>query len=319
MRIVVTGALGHIGSRLIRELPYAFPDAEIVMVDNLSTRRYASLFDLPGIGRYRFLELDVLSADLVPVFDGADAVLHLAAITDATESFLIREQVEEVNFIGTEKVARACVQAGCALLFVSTTSVYGSQAELVDEACADSDLQPQSPYAQSKLRAERLLHAMGRSRGLRHVICRFGTIFGISPGMRFHTAVNKFCWQAATGAPLTVWQDSLHQQRPYLDLRDAIGAITFLLQRGLFDGRVFNVLTLNAAVSRILDAISAYMPDLRVEYVRHRIMNQLSYRVSNRRFAKLGFEFRGDLDREIGETIRMLRPAVGVRAASAAD
>ena len=46
MRIVVTGALGHIGSRLIRELAVALPGAEIVMVDNLATERYASLYDL---------------------------------------------------------------------------------------------------------------------------------------------------------------------------------------------------------------------------------------------------------------------------------
>ena len=48
MKIVVTGALGHIGSRLIRELPTMFPEAEIVLIDNLSTQRYCSLFNLPA-------------------------------------------------------------------------------------------------------------------------------------------------------------------------------------------------------------------------------------------------------------------------------
>ena len=55
MKIVVTGALGHIGSRLIRELPARFPDAKIVMLDNLLTQRYCSLFNLPATGQYRFL------------------------------------------------------------------------------------------------------------------------------------------------------------------------------------------------------------------------------------------------------------------------
>ena len=57
MRIVVTGALGHIGSRLIRDLPKTFPDAEIALIDNLLTQRYSSLFDLPSEGRYQFVEV----------------------------------------------------------------------------------------------------------------------------------------------------------------------------------------------------------------------------------------------------------------------
>ena len=87
MKIVVTGALGHIGSRLIRELPTMFPEAAIVLIDNLSTQRYCSLFNLPAPGQYDFLEADVLTADLTSIFDGATAVVHLAAITDATNSF----------------------------------------------------------------------------------------------------------------------------------------------------------------------------------------------------------------------------------------
>ncbi len=55
MKIVVTGALGHIGSRLILELPTMFPGAEIVLLDNLSTQRYCSLFYLPETGHYRFM------------------------------------------------------------------------------------------------------------------------------------------------------------------------------------------------------------------------------------------------------------------------
>ena len=50
MKLIVTGALGHIGSRIIRELPVLFPGVEIVMIDNMATQRYSSLFDLPAHG-----------------------------------------------------------------------------------------------------------------------------------------------------------------------------------------------------------------------------------------------------------------------------
>ena len=86
MKIVVTGALGHIGSALIRALPERFDSAEILMIDNLSTLRYPSLFDLPATGRYRFVEADVRRAELRPLFEGAHSVVHLAATTDAEGS-----------------------------------------------------------------------------------------------------------------------------------------------------------------------------------------------------------------------------------------
>jgi UDP-glucose 4-epimerase len=309
MRIVVTGALGHIGSKLIREIPSAMPGAKIIMIDDLSAQRYCSVFDLPDGGQYRFVEADVLTADLPDLFAGADVVVQLAAITDATSSFDNQDKVETVNFAGTEKVARACIETGCALIFPSTTSVYGTQAKIVDEDCPVSDLNPQSPYAESKLKAERLLQALGENDGLRFVIGRFGTIFGTSVGMRFHTAINKFCWQAAMGQPITVWKTALHQNRPYLDLGDAISSLKFIMQRKLYDRNIYNVLTLNTSVNDIIEIIRLHIPDLQIQFVDTRIMNQLSYHVSNQRFKNLGFEFKGDLATEIGNTIRLLRQA----------
>jgi len=145
MKIVVTGALGHIGSRLIRELP----GHDLVLLDDLSTQRFSSLFNLPASTRFEFHEVDVRSAALEPFFEGADAVIHLAALTDAASSFGRAEQVEEVNFGATVRVAEACAVTGAPLVFLSTTSVYGTQNEVVDEDCSESELQPQSPYAVS--------------------------------------------------------------------------------------------------------------------------------------------------------------------------
>ena len=307
MKIVITGALGHIGSQLIRDIPFAFPQAEIVMIDNLSTQRFCSLFNLPTTGKYRFLEADVLRDDLTSIFIGTDVVIHLAAITNAAGSFEIREKVEQVNYNGSEIVARECLKNDCALIFISTTSVYGVQDEIVDETCTATDLKPQSPYAESKLRAERMLQMLGEEKGLRFVICRFGTIFGTSIGMRFHTAVNKFCWQAVIGQPITVWRTALNQYRPYLELNDAVKAIQFIMQRDLYDGQVYNVLSANATVKNIIEVISHYVPELSIRYVDKEIMNQLSYHVSNSRFKDLGFNFRGSLEKGVRKTIDLLK------------
>ncbi len=303
MKMAITGALGHIGSGLIHGLrPGEFD--EVVLVDNLSTQRYCSLFHLPRGIPFRFVEADIRTADLGALFRGMDAVIHLAALTDAANSLERRNEVMEINLEGTRRVAQASLESRCRLYFPSTTSVYGVQAGRVDETCRD--LAPQSPYAESKLAAERCLMEM-RGAGLQVAICRLGTIFGPSIGMRFHTAVNKFIWQAAMGQPLTVWTAAMDQKRPYLDLQDAIRAIRFILAASDLDGPLYNLVTLNCTVRNILDSIRKQIPSFGVQRTDSPIMNQLSYEVSADRFSALGFEFRGDLDRGIAATVEQLR------------
>jgi nucleoside-diphosphate-sugar epimerase len=318
MKLVITGALGHIGSQFIHSIcPGDY--TEVVLLDNLSTQRYCSLFNLPQGVPFRFAEADVCTADLETLFKGADVVVHLAAITDAANSFEIADRVEHVNFEGAERVAQACVANDCRMVFFSTTSVYGTQEKLVDEGCTVEELKPQSPYAASKLKAERMLQQLGQANGLKFVICRFGTIFGTSIGMRFHTAINKFCWQACVGQPITVWRTALNQKRPYLELKDAIRALDFIIKTDRFDNQVYNVLTVNATVGEIVDAIRMHVPDTSIEYVDARIMNQLSYEVSCEKFKSFGFEFKGSLTQGIRESIELIqgmRQADGTRNAA---
>lgn len=309
MKIVVTGALGHIGSALIRRLPSDFPNARIVMLDNMMTQRYASLFDLPEAGRYHFIEADVRTADLAPIIDGAHAVVHLAAITDAAGTFDRAAELEANNFDTTTKVAAQCREAGARLIHLSSTSVYGTQNTVVSEDCTLEELKPQSPYATTKLKEEELVQALAAGSGLRAIVFRFGTIFGASVGMRYHTAVNKFCWQAVMKQPLSIWRSAYDQKRPYLDLTDAVRAIVFAIKQDLFDGRVYNVLTLNSTVRDIVDCIREFVPDLQLSFVNSPIMNQLSYEVSCQRFRDRGFSFAGDIRRGISESVALLAAA----------
>jgi len=307
MRTVITGALGHIGSQVIRDWPDAFPGGEIILLDNLATQRYASLFNLPEKGHYKFIQADILTYDLGSLLQAGDVVVHLAAITDAAKSFDNPEKVERVNFQGTERLALACAKAGSALIFPSTTSVYGSQAELVDETCAI--LKPQSPYAESKLKAERLLHELGKDQNLRFTICRLGTICGVSIGMRFHTAINKFCWQAVMGEALTIWSTALNQKRPYLSLSDAVSALEYIVKEDLFNNLVYNIVTENLTPQDILSTIQHHIPDTKVQFTDSPIMNLLSYEVSRSLFEKRGFIFSGSVEKDIHETISWLNAA----------
>jgi nucleoside-diphosphate-sugar epimerase len=309
LKIIVTGAIGHIGSYLIRDLGVFFPKSDIVMIDNMMTQRFSSLFNLPLSANYSFIEGDVSQMNLKSVFLGADIVIHLAAITDAAGSIDKAEELEANNFKSTLRVAEACIEADASLIALSSTSVYGTQKEQVDENCSDSELQPQSPYATTKLKEEELIASLSKEKRLKAIHCRFGTIFGASQGMRFHTAVNKFCWQAVMNQPISVWSTAYNQKRPYLDLLDASRAIAFIINNNIFDGQIYNILTSNATVKQVVDTIKEFVPNIEIEFVDNRIMNQLSYEVLCERFKSKGFVFSGNMRRGIKETIDLLKHA----------
>lgn len=308
MHILVTGGLGHIGSKLIRHLSDNSSIRAITILDNLSTQRYASLFDLPKNLEYTFVKGDILDAnDISRAMSGVDAVVHLAAITNAEGSFEISEQVQSVNLGGTKNVLQSCIQHGVkSLVFPSTTSVYGPVSGIAREECGRSDLKPQSPYATSKLAAEEEVISATDRGDIRGVILRLGTIFGPSIGMRFHTAVNKFIFYAATGRSFTVWSEAVDLVRPYLALEDGVAAIEFVLSRPETTGQIYNVVTLNSTIYQIINEVRSNFPAAEIEYTRTRLLNQVSYHVDDSKIRALGFSYRGNLKSGIRETVEWL-------------
>jgi len=306
MNICITGALGHIGSQLIRNL--SIPSLnKVYLVDNFLTQRYASLFDLPSGVNYCFQEMDILSNEMESIIRDCNVLIHLAAITNAEVSFQNKELVDKVNRKGLENVAQFCAKYNCSLIFPSTTSVYGVQTGLVDENCKDSDLRPQSPYAESKLYGEKVVQSLSQKNNLNFLVFRLGTIFGYSIGMRFHTAVNKFIWQASMGQDITVWKTALNQKRPYCGLNDCINAINYVIDKQVFDCQIYNIVTVNLTVKDILDAIKECIPHIGIKFVDSPIMNQLSYNVSNKKSLECGITYHDNLKDSIRETINKLR------------
>ena len=79
MTVLVTGGLGYLGSRLIREIPDhpAFSGAEIRIMDNFRQPRFHALWDLPSYADYDFVEGDVREEA-----DEVDTAFHWATITN---------------------------------------------------------------------------------------------------------------------------------------------------------------------------------------------------------------------------------------------
>lgn len=293
--VLVTGALGHIGSKLIKGLA----GCDLVINDNMSTQRYCSLFN---IGRdFTFWEKDFASISINELSQ-FDVVVHLAAVTDAAASMSNKESTLETNVTKTQNFIDASRKAGVKLfIFPSSTSVYGKSKEIMYED--DDNVNPQSVYAESKVDVEKFLSDTRNM--MQYIIFRFGTIFGTSPGMRFHTAINKFCYQASFGQPLTIWKDNFYQSRPYVGINDAIHAINMAITGQLPTNEIYNVVSHNAVLSEIVEIIKEYK-DIDINFVDTPLLNQLSYIVNNEKIENYGFIVTGDLEESIKNTLQLL-------------
>lgn len=292
MRICITGACGHLGSRLHQELAEA---NDVTILDNLSTGRYPSLYELKH--PITFIEGDILTYDLDSLFRGVDVVIHLAAITDAPSTVNCREQTFEVNYHGAVRVAEACERNGCRMIFLSTTSVYGVSDGEVDEEC--QELKPQSPYAESKRASEQYLSDKEFA-----TVLRCGTVYGVSVGMRWHTFVQKAVWLANLGQAITIWKTALHQERPYLALDDVVSAIKHVITNDLRG--LYCVVTENRTPSDVVKVVKYFRPDAQIVLTDSPILNNYSYKVSNRRLRETGWSPVGNMTKDVSQMFSIL-------------
>ena len=303
MRVVVTGALGYVGSQLIRSRWPATVD-ELILIDNLSTQQPTTLFDAVPQCPMRVVEADVRRLDLQRLLQPRDVVIHLAAIAGVEADTYTAADLADVNVRGTRRVAEACAASGARLVFLSSTSVYGGYDGAVDETTALEAHPPTYAYAISKWQAEQEIEAIGAER-LDYVVLRCGTIYGPSPASRFHTAISRFCWQATIGAPLSVWTTAIDQRRPYLDLDDAVRAIQFLMVPRRY--HLYNAVTETATVREVVAILSDLVPGVTIEHVDSPAMTARSQDVAAARLADEGFACEGGLRRAISRLLARLR------------
>ncbi len=237
-------------------------------------------------------------------FKKIDYVIHLASMTNAEKSFGKESEMYKNNIDCLKTVIEFCKKNNSKLIHLSSTSVYGKQTKIVDETCEKKYLKPQSPYADIKLIEERMLKK--ESKNLTYNTFRFGTISGVSKGIRFHTAVNKFCLNAAINEDINVYRTALNQYRPYLSLRDAFEVFKFSIEKDFFKNDIYNALSGNYTVNQILQKIRKNKKKLKIKLVSSEIMNQLSYHVSNKKLNNEGLFLKNKIDRDIKETLKLL-------------
>jgi UDP-glucose 4-epimerase len=206
VKVIVTGGAGFIGANLCRTLSVQ-PGVEIVVViDDLSTGRRENL---EGLERIKLVEGSILDSNvLAEEFDGADAVVHLAARPSVPRSLADPLATHAVNATGTMNVLEAArASGGPQVIVASSSSVYGANPALPKRE--DMATLPVSPYAASKLATEAYALSYRRSFNLPVIAFRFFNVFGpLQPADHAYAAVvPSFVSWALRGEALQIHGD----------------------------------------------------------------------------------------------------------------
>ena len=172
-KVVVTGGLGFIGSHLIESLN---ENNNVVIVDNQSSG------DIKNVKGFDFTKIDTNLGDITQmnlenIFEEADYVFHMAAMTSVTQSVMDPIGCNEINITGTLKVLEAARKCGVKkLVFSSSAAVYGDTESLpISEKIP---INPLSPYAVAKATGELYCHVYSEIYGLPTIALRYFNVFG---------------------------------------------------------------------------------------------------------------------------------------------
>jgi nucleoside-diphosphate-sugar epimerase len=306
MRVTVTGGAGYIGALVTRELISA--GHPVTVLDSLLHAQHEVAAELEGIGA-RVVDGDIRdSAARAAVLDGAEAVVHLAAIVGDPACKRDPELSQAVNVDAARALIAEARQLGPArFVFASTCSNYGRMADPTVPIAEDGDLAPVSLYAEQKVAIEKEL--LGLEDPEPAATClRFATVYGAAPRMRFDLTVNEFTRELWAGHELEVFGEQFW--RPYVHVADAARAVRTVLDAPAGDvaGEVFNV-GLSDENYRKLDLVEMITGQLGrgdVTYV-HRDEDPRDYKVSFEKVrSRLGFMPRLRVSDGIGEVIEGL-------------
>jgi UDP-glucose 4-epimerase len=179
MTILVTGGAGYIGSHMVHELNDA--GEPVVVLDNLST---GFRFLVPG--KVPFVAGSTGDRDLVAqtiARHGVTAIIHFAASIVVPDSVRDPLGYYANNTMNTCALLDVAIKAGVQqFIFSSTAAVYGNAANV--PVREDTATAPISPYGNSKLMTEIMLHDAGKTHGLRFVVLRYFNVAGADPKLR---------------------------------------------------------------------------------------------------------------------------------------
>jgi nucleoside-diphosphate-sugar epimerase len=313
--VCVTGGAGFIGGHLVDALFWL--GASVRVIDDLSNSTLEHLSELieTDSDRVRFVHGSILDDEAVSdAIDGCKTVFHLAALGSVPRSVEQPQRYWSVNTTGTLRVLEAARAAGVErVVFASSSSVYGDQAEL--PKVESQTVKPMSPYAATKVSGEHLMSVWAQCYGISTVGLRYFNVFGPrqSADSGYAAVVPAFAKAMLSGERPTINGDGT-QTRDFTYVGNAVyatllggSATTELKGQGLNVGtaRRISILDLATAIGKLcgLTSVQPNFKPTRAGDVMHSAAD------ITRAKALLGYEPITKLEDGLSETVAAYREA----------
>lgn len=298
--VLVTGAAGYIGCVLVPLLLKA--GWNVVAIDRFFFGRDL----LSDHERLEKRQEDTRRLSQTH-FDGIDAVVDLAALSNDPTGDAFSSETWEINYEARVRTANLARSAGVPrYVFPSSCSIYGfaPPSVLLDETSAPD---PLTVYAKANLAAEKDIVPLA-ARDFVVSVLRFSTLFGTSARMRFDLAINGMAEGAWRTGRLPLMRDG-SQWRPMIHVRDAARAIQFMLdaKADSVNGQVFNAGSnrQNVQLGPLGESIAELVGrDVKIEWYGDPDLR--SYRVNFDRIAALGFDTTVSIEEGVAEIVAAL-------------
>lgn len=291
MKILITGGAGYKGTVLTRKLlEHGY---SVTLLDNFMYG-YEPIMHLATNKSLEIIKHDIRNG--IPDIAKYDVIFHLAGISGFPACASNPHSAQLINVEATRQIARD-LSPGQMLINASTTSLYGKSGQPCTE---ETNVDPVSTYAQTKLAAEGILHDRPNVISL-----RFATVFGFSTRMRMDLMVNDFVYKAVKEKVIVLF-DSF-AKRTFIHVEDAADCYLFAMNN--FDrmkGEVFNAggNSLNFSKEEIAEKIRRKVEfaivnsDVKDKDLRHFIVNF-------DKIEKLGYRPQKSVEYGIDELIRI--------------
>jgi nucleoside-diphosphate-sugar epimerase len=314
-RVLITGHNGYIGSVMAPLLAHAG-----YTVVGLDTGYFDACTLVAEPVRVAGLQKDI--RDVTPDdLRGFNAVIHLAALSNDPIGNLDAEWTRQINYEATANLAACARAAGVErFLFSSSCIMYGmSEANDVDET---SPLDPRTEYARSKVLAENAVRELAAD-GFSPTFLRNGTIYGLSPRMRFDTVLNDLVGTAVATGKVGVHSDG-KPWRPVVHVEDVSRAFMKILEAPIetVHNQAFNIGAnqLNHQIRELAEIVAAAVPDCQLEMRPQAGADQRTYKADFTKFARTfgDFEFHWTAAKGARHLARQFR-AMGLSRENLAD